>query len=89
MLSPRPRLRLCLRNGTVSEKTYIYLVLSETGPDEGRVLTSGRSPLDFAHAYEADHPGWYVKNVWSVAHEDAAATAIAAIKSAYPGRTFA
>ena len=73
----------------MSEKIYIYLVLSETGPDGGRVFTSRRSPPDLAHAYEADHPGWYVKNVWSVPHKDAAATAIAAIKAAYPDRTFA
>ena len=74
---------------TMSEKTYIYLVLSEDGPDAGRILTSPQPPGDLAERYEADHPGWYVKTVWSVARAEAAASAIAAIKAAYPHRTFA
>ena len=73
----------------MSEKTYIYLVLSEDGPDAGRILTSERPPSDLAETYEADHPGWYVKTVWSVRRAEAAAPAIAAIKAAYPHRTFA
>lgn len=73
----------------MSEKTFIYLVLSETGPDEGRIVTSPDTPQELIEAYESDHPGWYVKNVWSVRSDAAAATAIAAIKTAYPERSFA
>lgn len=72
----------------MGEKTYIYLVLSEAGPDGGRIVLSHRSPRDLARDYEDEHPGWYVKNVWSVTGRDAAAPAIAAIKAAYPGRAF-
>ena len=73
----------------MSDKTYIYLVLSENGPDGGRILTSQRPPRELAETYEAEHPGWYVKSVWSVPRREAAAQAIAAIKSAYPQRSFA
>ena len=73
----------------MSEKTYIYLVLSETGPHGGRIVTSRRAPRDAIEAYESKHPGWYVKNVWSVAREPAAANTIAAIMAAYPDRQFA
>ena len=64
-------------------------MLSEDGPHGGRLLTSRRPPNVVAERYEADHPGWYVKNVWSVMREDAAAATMAAIKAAYPDRTFA
>ena len=73
----------------MNEKTFIYLVLSETGPDDGRIVTSDRAPQDLVESYETDHPGWYVKKVWSVRDDTAAASAIAAIKTAYPDRTFA
>ena len=73
----------------MSEKTYIYLVLSETGPHGGRIVTSRRAPRDAIETYEAEHPGWYVKNVWSVTRRPAAAGTIAAIKAAYPDRQFA
>lgn len=73
----------------MSEKTFIYLVLSETGPDGGRIVTSSEAPKDLVEPYEADHPGWYVKRVWSVGSVGSVAGAISAIKTAYPQRSFA
>ena len=70
------------------KKIYLYLVLSETGPVGGRVIKSRRPPQELTDGLEARHPGWYVKNVWSVTRESAVVPAIAAIEAAYPGRTF-
>lgn len=73
---------------TGGKRIYIYLMLSETGPDGGRIVRSRQAPRNLIEAYETEHPGWYVKDVWSVTGDAAAAAAIAAIKSAYPGRSF-
>ncbi len=77
-------------SGAVSPKTkiYIYLIFSEINPDGARVITSPRPPQELAQGFEANHPGWYVKRVWSVTCESVVTPTIAAIQSAYPGRTF-
>ncbi|MDJ0608081.1 MAG: hypothetical protein QNJ67_03835 [Kiloniellales bacterium] len=76
-------------SGPMHKKIYLYLVLSETGPSGGRVITSYRPPRELTDSFEANHPGWYVKHVWSVTRESGVGPAAAAIKAAYPSRTFA